>query len=134
MDNQHIIIFDGVCNFCNAAVNFIINRDPNVVFVFTPMQSGLAKELMQKHQINALADDSLILIKNDQCFIYSDAVLEIAKHLNGLWRVFYVFKFVPSVIRHYLYKMFGRKRYTLFGKQDSCMIPSAEIKSRFIGL
>ena len=134
MDNQHIIIFDGVCNFCNKAVNFIIKRDPSAIFVFTPMQSALAKQLMKKHKIDTLDSDSLVLIKNQQCFLFSDAVLEIAKDLNGFWRLFQVFKFIPRVIRHYLYKQFGRNRYALFGKTDSCMIPSEEIRSRFIGL
>lgn len=134
MDNRHIVIFDGVCNFCNGAVNFIIKRDPNGVFSFTPMQSNLAQELMNKHEIPNVGIDTFLLIKNDQCFVFSSAALEIAKELSGFWYIFNIFKFVPSIVRDFIYKVFARNRYVLFGRQETCMVPTEEVRSRFVGI
>lgn len=134
MDSRNIVIFDGVCNFCNGAVHFIINRDPKGIFVFAPMQSNLAKELMTKHQINNDGVDTFLLVKNDRCFVFSSAALEIAKDLTGFWSVLRIFKWVPASIRDAFYKLFARNRYALFGKQDHCMVPTADVKSRFIGV
>lgn len=133
MSNSHIIIFDGVCNFCNGAVNFIIKRDPEAKFVFTPMQSDLAEALMRKHEIFNVGVDTFLLIKNGQCFLWSNAALEITKDLSGLWFLFLGFKIVPTKIRDYFYKIFARNRYKLFGRQPTCMIPTEKIKNRFIG-
>ncbi|MFT4938768.1 MAG: putative DCC family thiol-disulfide oxidoreductase YuxK [Paraglaciecola sp.] len=134
MDNRHIVIFDGVCNLCNGAVNFIIKRDPEGLFAFTPMQSTLAHELMEKHNIYNVGVDTFILIKNDQCFVFSSAALEIARDLTGFWYIFTIFRFIPSTIRDFIYKVFARNRYALFGRQTTCMVPTEKIKSRFVGI
>ncbi|MFT6285639.1 MAG: putative DCC family thiol-disulfide oxidoreductase YuxK [Alcanivorax sp.] len=133
MDNRHIVIFDGVCNVCNGAVNFIIKRDPEGLFAFTPMQSDLARELMNKHKIKNVDIDTFLLIKNEQCFVFSSAALEIAKDLTGLWYIFNVFRLVPSAIRDFFYTVFARNRYALFGRQDTCMVPTQALRSRFVG-
>lgn len=127
-------MFDGVCNFCNGAVNFIIKRDPNGIFVFTPMQSDLAKELMTRYEIHNVGVDTFLLIKNGQYFVFSSAALEIAKDLTGLWYMFNIFKLVPAPIRDFLYKLFARNRYALFGRQEHCIVPTNEVRSRFIGV
>jgi len=132
MQEHQIIIFDGVCNFCNGAVKFIINRDAKAVFKFAPMQSEIAQELMTKHQIKELSDDTFILIKNGQCFVRTDAALEITKDLDGFWYVFRAFKILPPVIRDYFYRLLARNRYKLFGKQTECMIPTADVRDRFL--
>jgi len=134
MDNRYIVIFDGVCTLCNGAVNFIINRDPKGVFAFTPMQSDLAQELMNKYNIHNPGMDTFLLIKNDQCFVFSSAVLEISKDISGLWYAFNVFKCIPKIIRDFIYKLIARNRYTIFGKQEKCMVPTKEVKSRFVGI
>ena len=134
MDSRHIVIFDGVCNFCNGAVNFIINRDPNGIFAFTPMQSELAHELMKRYNVPDVGVDTFLLIKNGQCFVFSSAALEITKDLTGLWYFFNVFRVVPKPIRDAIYKMFARNRYKLFGRKDTCMVPSKEVRSRFVGI
>jgi len=133
MDSRHIVIFDGVCNFCNSSVNFIIKRDPTGIFAFTPMQSGLAKELMRKHNINT-SIDTFMLIKNDQCYVFSTAALEITKGLTGFWYLFNGFRIVPVVIRDFIYKAFARNRYVLFGKREICIVPNDEVRSRFVGI
>ncbi len=134
MNKPDIVIFDGICNFCNGAVNFIIKRDPNATFAFTPMQSLLAKELMKQYKIDNVGIDTFLLIKDGQCLIFSSAALEISKGLSGYWYLFNIFKLVPSPIRDVVYKLFARNRYRLFGKADSCMVPSPDVKSRFVGL
>mgnify|MGYP000260850286 FL=1 len=134
MNKPDIVIFDGICNFCNGAVNFIIKRDPNATFAFTPMQSPLAKELMKQYKIDNVGIDTFLLIKDGQCLIFSSAALEISKGLSGYWYLFNFFKLVPSPIRDVVYKLFARNRYRLFGKADSCMVPSPDVKSRFVGL
>jgi len=133
MNNPHIVVFDGVCNFCNGAVNFIIKRDPQGVFVFTPMQSDLAKALIKKHGIDANTD-TFMLIKHDQCYVFSTAALEITKELTGAWYLFNAFKVVPAVFRDLVYKAFARHRYSLFGRQTACIVPTKELRSRFIGI
>lgn len=132
MDNRSIIVFDGVCNFCNGAVLFIIKRDPRGVFAFTPMQSEKAKNLMLKYHVSAVESDTVLLIKKEVCYLRSDAVLEIAQDLSGLWGLTRALKILPVSIRDYLYKLFARNRYNLFGKQERCIIPTAEIRNRFI--
>lgn len=134
MDSRNIVIFDGVCNFCNGSVNFIIKRDPEGVFAFTPMQSDLAKELMEKHQIFNVGIDTFLLIKDGQCFIFSSAALEIAKNLTGFWYLFNILKLVPAPVRDFFYKLFARNRYKLFGRKEHCMVPTTAIRSRFVGI
>ncbi len=134
MDSRNIVIFDGVCNFCNGAVNFIIKRDPEGVFAFTPMQSDLAKELMEKHQIFNVGIDTFLLIKDGQCFIFSSAALEITKDLTGFWYLFNILKLIPAPVRDFFYKLFARNRYKLFGRKEHCMVPTTAIRSRFVGI
>jgi predicted DCC family thiol-disulfide oxidoreductase YuxK len=133
-NNEHIVIFDGICNFCNGAINFIIKHDPDGVFVFTPMQSELAKSLILKYKIDNVGIDTFLLIKNDTAYIWTDAALEIAKDLNGYWYLANVTRIIPRFIRDYLYRVFARNRYRLFGKRTKCMVPTPSLKKRFIGI
>ena len=133
-DNKHIIIFDGICNFCNGAINFIIKHDPDGVFVFTPMQSDLAKNLLLQYEIKNVGVDTFLLIKNDTTYIWTDAALEIAKDLNGYWYLFNITRIIPRFMRDYLYRIFARNRYRLFGKRTECMVPTPSLKKRFIGI
>lgn len=134
MDNRHIVIFDGLCNLCNGAVNFIIKRDPNAIFVFTPIQSDLADKLMRDHQIISAEIDTFLLIKNGKAHIRTDAALEITKDLSGLWFLFRVFRIIPPSLRDILYRLIAKNRYKLLGKRDECMIPTQELRERFIGV
>jgi predicted DCC family thiol-disulfide oxidoreductase YuxK len=132
MDYNQIIIFDGICNFCNGAVNFIIRRDSRAAFKFAPMQSKEAQELLQKYQIPEAGYDSFVLIKNGQPFLRTNAALEITKDLDGFWFMFRAFKIVPAVVRDYFYRILARNRYTLFGKRAACMMPKKEVRDRFL--
>ena len=134
MEERYIVIFDGVCNFCNGSINFIINRDPEAKFAFTPMQSETAEVLVKEYGVFNVGEDTLIFIKNGECFMWSSAALEIAKDLSGPWSLFYAFIIIPVPLRDFFYKVFARYRYKLFGKRTECMIPSEEVRSRFIEL
>ncbi len=132
MEPQNIIIFDGVCNFCNGAVNFIIQRDKNRSFMFTPMQSDTGKHLIEKYQVDLVGKNTFLLIKNGTTFIKTEAALEICKELSGGWKYFRLFKYLPLPVRDRLYTLLATHRYRLFGKRDSCMVPTPEIRERFI--
>ena len=129
-----ILLFDGVCNFCNGAVRFISKRDPQGIFAFTPMQSDFAKDLVKQHDIDNVGVDTLLLIKDGRTHIWTDAALEIAKELTGLWWLLNILRIVPAFIRDYFYRLFARNRYKLFGRTDQCAVPSKELRSRFIGI
>jgi predicted DCC family thiol-disulfide oxidoreductase YuxK len=134
MSTKHLVIFDGVCNFCNGAINFIIKHDPNETFTFTPMQTELAISLTKKHNIANAGVDTLFLIKNGKCYRRTDAALEITKDLSGYWHLFKILKIIPRPIRDFFYKIFAKNRYKIFGKRNVCMVPTEKVKRRFVGL
>lgn len=138
MDTQsfqpRIVIFDGVCNFCNGAVNFIIRHDQHRKFQFTPMQTELAQQLTDQYGIHNVGIDTFLLIKQGECYIWTEAALEIASELDGYWYLLNIFRIIPRPVRDFFYRLFARNRYALFGRTDQCMVPSADVRSRFIGL
>jgi predicted DCC family thiol-disulfide oxidoreductase YuxK len=125
-----IILFDGVCNFCNNSVNFIIGQDKNNYFKFTPLQSEIGQEFVKKFDLHEI--DSVILVENDKAYTHSTAALKIAKTLGGIWSLAYAFIIVPKFIRDFFYKLFAKNRYKLFGKKDECMIPTPKIRAKFL--
>lgn len=132
VDPQRIILFDGLCNLCNSSVQFVIRHDSKSYFKFASLQSSFGQ--YQLHKFDLLVNQlySVILVKNGIVFQKSNAALEIAKELDGLWPVLYFFKIVPRFIRDWIYTIVAKNRYTWFGKKDSCMLPSPELKSRFL--
>jgi len=127
-----VILFDGVCNFCNGAVNFVIERDRAGYFKFAPLQSEIGEALIEKHTIDRAETDSVMLIEDDKAYLHSTAALRIARKLDGMWNWLYAFIIVPRPIRDFFYKLFARYRYSLFGRQDVCMMPTPEITARFL--
>jgi len=125
-----IVLFDGVCNLCSKSVQFIIKRDPHDQFFFASLQSEIGKSLLEKHHLSKV--DSVVLIKEDMYYIESDAALEICRHLSSGWKLLAILKVIPSFIRDPLYRFVARNRYRWFGKQDSCMLPTEEMKKRFL--
>ncbi len=130
--NNNIILFDGLCNLCNGSVNFILKRDKTGKFKFASLQSEIGIELCKQHNINTQLVDSIILIKNDEVFIKSAAVLEILKDLPIGWRVLRIAIILPKVIRDWLYDFIAKHRYRIFGKKDECPIPSKDVQDRFL--
>ena len=119
---KHIILFDGICNLCNGAVNFILKRDKKKQFRFVALQSEKGIDLISKFKI-APETDSIILILNNQIYTESDAAIEIAKLLPALWNWLSVFKIIPKKVRDGIYKWIAKNRYRWFGKRKTCRIP-----------
>ena len=129
---HNIILFDGVCNLCNGAVAFIIKRDKKSVFKFAALQSEIGAKLIAKFNIDTQKVDSIILIDGDEYYEKSSAALHIAKHLSGAYPLLFGFMVVPKFIRNSVYDYVAKNRYKWFGKKESCMIPTAELKSKFL--
>ncbi len=131
-DHTAIVLFDGVCNFCNSSVNFIIRHDKKAHFKFAPIQSQIGKVLCEKFEIDLKKIDSIILIENDQFYFKSSAILRITKKLNGVYPLLFGFIIIPRFVRDAVYDLIARNRYKWFGKKESCMIPTPDVKERFI--
>lgn len=127
-----IILFDGICNFCNGAVNFIIERDPGSYFKFAPLQSEIGQKLIAEHGIDKAQTDSVILIEDGRAYTHSTAALRVARRLSGAWSWLYGFRIVPKFIRDFAYRLFAKYRYQMFGKQDACMLPTPDVRARFL--
>ena len=132
VEPNHIILFDGLCNLCNGSVQFIINRDSKKQFRFASLQSSFGNHQLHKFGLSANELYSIILIKDGRYLQKSNAALEIARNLNRVWPAFYIFKIVPRFLRDWVYDGIAKNRYSWFGKKDSCMIPTPELKSRFL--
>lgn len=132
-ESRAVILFDGVCNLCNASVQLVIRHDPDAYFSFAAIQSEAGRSLMHRYQIAAPATpESLVLIENGKAFQYSTAALRIARKLKSWHKVLAVFLVVPVFIRNAVYKLIARNRYRWWGKQDSCWLPTPELKKRFL--
>jgi predicted DCC family thiol-disulfide oxidoreductase YuxK len=132
LKNKSIILFDGVCNFCNSSVNFIIKHDKKEHFLFASLQSDVAKEILLQFNERKNTGNSIILISGEHLYTKSTAALNIAKKLNSGICLTYVFIIIPSYLRDWVYDIIAKNRYKWFGKKENCMIPSAKIKERFL--
>jgi hypothetical protein len=130
--DKAIVLFDGVCNFCNASVNFVIKHDSKNHFLFTPLQSEKGKQLLRNYQLDENEMKSFVLIENNIAYSKSTAALRVTKHLNRLFPLLYGFIIVPPFIRNAVYDLIAKNRYKWFGKKDTCMIPTEEMKRKFI--
>jgi predicted DCC family thiol-disulfide oxidoreductase YuxK len=140
---EAVVLFDGVCNFCDASVNFIIRRDRAGYFKFAPLQSDDGRRLANEYGFESAAAkdtntsdlipiDSVILVEGGQAYTHSTAALRILKRLGAPWSWFYALIIVPRPLRDRLYKLFARYRYRIFGRKDECMLPSPEVRARFL--
>ena len=132
VEANHIILFDGLCNLCNSSVQFIITRDSKKYFKFASLQSSFGTHQLQKFGLPANELYSIIFIEDGRYLQKSNAALEIARNLEGVWPAIYILKIVPRFLRDWAYDLIAKNRYSWFGKKDSCMIPTPELKSRFL--
>ena len=131
--NKKIILFDGVCNLCNSAVQFVVKHDKKDTFRFVALQSELGQEILDYIGIDTKNIDRIVLYEPGVAYYYkSDAALQIAKNLNGLFTLGTVFKILPTGIRNLLYDYIAKNRYNWYGKKESCMIPTPELKIKFL--
>ncbi len=132
MKAQPVILFDGVCNFCNSAVNFVIKRDKKKQILFAPLQTDTGKKLLEQYELPVNDIQSFIFIENGKAYTRSTAALKVCRYLKWLWPLCYGFIMVPKFIRDGIYNWIARHRYKWFGVRQECMIPSPEIKARFL--
>ena len=131
--NKKIILFDGVCNLCDNAVQYMIKHDKKDVFRFVALQSDLGKEILNYLKVDTSKMDSIILYEPGIAYFYkSDAALEIVKDLNVFLKWSIIFKIIPSSLRNPIYDYVARNRYKWYGKKDACMIPTPELKAKFL--
>ncbi len=130
--SSNIILFDGVCNLCNGLVQFMIQRDPGSRFSYASLQSERGRQLLNKYGLPEDDLDTFVYIRNGKAYTKSAAVLFTMKELGGFWYVLFPLILVPKMIRDFCYDLLATYRYKIFGKKDNCMIPTPEIKSRFL--
>jgi predicted DCC family thiol-disulfide oxidoreductase YuxK len=133
-----IVLFDGVCNLCNAAVNFILDHERSGELRFASLQSDAARALLAEHgapveQLGQGDPDTMVLLEGGRLFDRSAAALRIARRLRWPWRALAVFLIVPRPLRDLVYRFVARNRYRWFGKSDACRMPSPELRARFLG-
>jgi predicted DCC family thiol-disulfide oxidoreductase YuxK len=128
---SHVVLFDGVCNLCNGAVQFIISHDPEARFHFAPLESDISRRLLDGRTKGTLPD-SVVLIEDGQVYTRSTAALRIVRRLKFPWPLLSAFLIVPRPLRDMVYDAIARHRYKWFGKRDVCMMPTPELRSRFL--
>ena len=131
--DKHIVLFDGVCNFCNDSVRFIIKRDKKNLYRFASLQSNLGQELTKERGIDTEKVDSIVLIQPGEAYyIKSDAALQIAKNLSGFYPILSVFLYLPRGFRNFFYDFIARHRYKWFGKKETCPMPTPDEQDKFL--
>ena len=133
-NDPSIVLFDGICNLCNASIAMIIRNDPHAHFRFAPLQSQIGKQYISEMNIEVDGSGSLVLIQNDQYYLRSEAALRIARKMDRPWNWLWVFIIIPPPIRDLVYRIVSKYRYNWFGKKGSCMVPTEDVKSRFLEL
>ena len=128
-----ILFFDGECALCDGFVRFILDRDGRGTFRFAPLQSRYAKEFFAKHGWSTEGLDSVVLYRNEQFFVHSDAALQVAALLPGVWSLGRHLRCIPRRWRDVVYRWVARHRYQWFGRRDACRLPRPGEAARFIG-
>ena len=128
----NVILFDGVCNLCNGFVQFLIKQDSKGSFKFASLQSQSAQDLLLTENMSADRFDSVVYISGSEVWQKSAAVLRILNDVGGLWKMFYVLIIIPRIISDAVYDFVATNRYRMFGKRQECMVPTDELRSRFL--
>jgi len=129
---KSIIFFDGVCNLCNASIDFIIQRDKKDQFLVGALQDEWSRKVLSKYEVKSDYLDSLVLLENQEIFYKSTAALKIARNLSGFWPVFYPLIILPQRFRDVIYDWIAANRYRWFGKKSTCRLPLPEEKAKFL--
>lgn len=132
MEASKIVLFDGVCNLCNGSVQKIIENDSKNQFKFASLQSDFGQIFLAEHKLDNQNFKSLVLIDGNKYFTQSDAALRIGKELKGIYKISTILLWIPKFIRNSVYNIIAKNRYKWFGKQDSCWLPTEDLKEKFI--
>jgi predicted DCC family thiol-disulfide oxidoreductase YuxK len=130
--SRSVVLFDSVCNLCNRSVQFIIRKDKKKQFLFASLQGKTGQEVLKKFNLPADNFNSFILVEGGHVYTRSTAVLRMLRKLGGSWKLFYGFIIVPKFIRNAVYNWIAKNRYAWYGKRDECMVPTPELKERFL--
>jgi predicted DCC family thiol-disulfide oxidoreductase YuxK len=131
-DNHPVMLYDGVCKFCNGAVQWVLRNDSRGAIHFAPLQSSFARDSLAKYPEFQEIDSVILLEPDGHAVAKSEAVLRIARYVGGLWRLLLVGRIFPRPVRDIIYDFVARNRYRMFGKHESCMRPSKEHMARFV--
>ena len=130
--DKPLILFDGVCNLCNTYVQFVIKRDTQNKFLFASLQSETGQNVLKHFELDTTEFKTLVLLQDNQIYTKSTGALRVLKQLDGILKFSYIFILVPAPIRDLFYNFVAANRYRFFGKKEYCMIPSPELKARFL--
>ncbi len=131
-EEKSLVLFDGICNLCSAAVQFIMKRDRRKMFLFASLQSERARELLKSHGFSGHMPDTIVLIEENSVYLKSTAVLRILKLLGGAWKLLYGFKIIPVSLRDSIYDWIAGNRFKWFGKRKECYLPEEGGKERIL--
>jgi len=127
-----ILLFDGHCNFCNAWVKLIVNRDTAKNILFAPLQSSVGKKMLEENKIDVNYTDSLVFFEEERFSVSSTAALRIYAYLDGWERYLQLLSAIPRPLRDALYHFIAKYRYKWFGRREQCMVPTPELRDRFL--
>ncbi|MDB4975164.1 MAG: thiol-disulfide oxidoreductase, partial [Myxococcaceae bacterium] len=131
---KKLILFDGVCNFCNSSVLFVVDRDPEERFMFAALQSDAGARTLREHGLADLPLSTMALVEGEHIWLRSDAALRVARGLRWPWPLlFHLLRWVPHSLRDAAYSYFARHRYVWFGQSEQCRVPTPELRRRMLG-
>ena len=131
--NAPIVLYDGVCGFCNQSVQLILRHDRKGRFRFASLQSEVGQALLKRHGLATDDLDTFVLVEDGRAYVRSTGALRVARGMGGAWRLTAILSIVPRPVRDFFYDLFARNRYRMFGRLDACMLPPPEVRSRFLG-
>jgi len=131
LSGKSILLFDGVCNLCNGFVQFVLKRDSTEKFVFASLQSGIGQDLLERYRLSKELR-TVVLIDKDKSYTQADVPIIVGQRLGGWLKLIYIGWFIPRFIRNGIYNIIAANRYTVFGKQEQCMLPKPEWRHRFL--
>ncbi|MDX8290279.1 thiol-disulfide oxidoreductase DCC family protein [Metabacillus indicus] len=132
MTHNKILLFDGVCNFCDGTVQFVLKHDKKEAFSFASLQSEAGQSLLRKHGLPLEDYDSFVYLEEGKVHTKSTAALRVLKELGGMYKALYLLIAVPKPTRDAVYMMIAKNRYKWFGKKDACTLPSKDVRKRFL--
>jgi predicted DCC family thiol-disulfide oxidoreductase YuxK len=130
--HKKLILFDGVCNLCNSSVQFVIKKDKKNIYLFAPLQGTIGQQIIKEFNIDTKKTDSILLYTNNQLYSKSTAALKVAATLGFPTNILSVFIIIPTFIRNWVYDFIAKNRYKWYGKKEACMIPTPELKAKFL--
>jgi predicted DCC family thiol-disulfide oxidoreductase YuxK len=131
-DCECVLLFDGLCHLCDGGVRFVVAHDQAERIHFAPIQGELGRRLYAEQGLDAEAPNTMLLVTREQVFRASDAVIEIARRLGGAWKLAVLGKVIPKGLRDAAYSFVARNRYKWFGKHETCLMPTPELRRRML--